>query len=104
MFQLRRVVVRGPGQPDAGLSFHQGANILAGLSDTGKSYLVHCLDYIFGAAKMTKQFPEALPYSQLYVEFANDEGEALTLYRALTGGDLLAYKCAIDGIRGDVTP
>jgi len=74
---------------------------VAGLSDTGKSYLVHCLDYIFGAAKMTKQFPEALAYSQLYVEFANDEGEALTLYRPLAGGDLLAYKCVIDDIRGN---
>ncbi|WP_343699034.1 hypothetical protein [Caulobacter sp.] len=100
MFQLRRVVVRGLGQPDAGLTFHAGANILAGLSDTGKSYLVHCLDYIFGAAKMTKQFPEAQAYSQLYVQFANDEGEALTLYRALAGGDLLAYRCAIDDITG----
>ncbi|CAN5365965.1 ATP-binding protein [soil metagenome] len=100
MFQLRRVVVRGPGQPDAGLSFHSGANILAGLSDTGKSYLVHCLDYIFGAKKMTKQFPEAQAYTQLYVQFANDEGEPLTLYRALTGGDLQAYKCAIDDVRG----
>lgn len=100
MFQLRRVVVRGMGKPDATLSFRPGANILAGLSDTGKSYLVHCLDYIFGAAKMTKQFPESEAYSQLLVEFANDEGEALTLYRALAGGDLLAYKSAIDDIKG----
>ncbi|MBU1346010.1 MAG: hypothetical protein KKA16_03550 [Alphaproteobacteria bacterium] len=104
MFQLRKVVVRGPGMPDASLEFVAGGNILAGLSDTGKSYLVHCLDYIFGADKLEKRFPESEPYDQLYVQFANAVGSPLTLYRPLSGGSLLAYNSTIDDVagRGDV--
>jgi hypothetical protein len=100
VFQLRKVVVRGSGVPDAVISFVAGANILAGVSDTGKSYLLHCLDYIFGAEKMAKRFPKAEPYSQLYVQFENDEGKPLTLQRSLSGGDLTAYRCAIEAISG----
>lgn len=96
MFQLRRVVVRGESVPDAELTFGPGANILAGVSDTGKSYLVQCLDFIFGADAI-KHFPYSEPYSQLFVEFANDHGEPLTLYRALAGGDLTAQHAPIDG-------
>ncbi len=96
MFQLRKVVVRGRNVPDAGLTFVGGANILSGLSDTGKSYLVHCLDYIFGAETLNKRFRESEAYSQLLVEFANDEGEALTLQRPLAGGNLLAQHCTIE--------
>ncbi|WP_276516726.1 hypothetical protein [Bradyrhizobium ottawaense] len=41
------------------VAFGDGANILAGASDTGKSYLVHCLDYIFGADELSKRIPES---------------------------------------------
>lgn len=100
MFQLRKVVVKGPGVPDASLEFKPGGNILAGLSDTGKSYLIHCLSYIFGADALTKRFPESEPYTELYVQFANDTDAPLTLYRALAGGELLGYRSTIEGISG----
>ncbi|MBI1685394.1 hypothetical protein [Caulobacter hibisci] len=98
MFQVRRVVVRGKGVPDAELTFKPGANILAGVSDTGKSYLVQCLDFIFGADKI-KRFPLSEPYSHLFVQFANDDEEPLTLSRALSGGDLTVTPWEIDGVR-----
>lgn len=100
MFQLRRVVIKGPGVPDASLEFKSGGNILAGLSETGKSYLIHCLSYILGADELTKRFPESEPYAELYVEFANGEGDPLTLYRPLAGGSLLAHQSTIDSISG----
>lgn len=100
MFQLRKVVVKGPGVSDASLEFKPGGNILAGLSDTGKSYLIHCLSYIFGGDTLNKRFPESEPYTELYVQFANDADAPLTLYRALAGGSLLAYQSTIEDISG----
>ena len=91
MLQIRSVVLRGKGVTDAIVTFDDRANILAGASDTGKSYLVHCLDYIFGADEMRKRIDEAEPYSDLFVEFENAKGEFLTLKRNLAGGNIAAH-------------
>lgn len=96
--QLRRILIRGPKVDDASVTFEAGPNILAGESDTGKSYLLHCLDYIFGADALRKRIPQAEPYAQLFVEFENDKGDFLTLERSLSGGDLAAHRCRIEQI------
>jgi hypothetical protein len=82
----------------ASVSFASGANIIAGESDTGKSYLLHCMDYIFGADNFRKRIPQAEPYSHLIVEFENREGRFLSLIRNLSGGDLFAYHCRVEDI------
>jgi hypothetical protein len=96
VLQVRRIVLKGKGVADAEIDFTPGGNIVAGDSDTGKSYLLRCLDYIFGADEMTKRIPEAEPYSTLYVQFENSAGEVLTLERHLSGGDLASHNCSID--------
>lgn len=100
MFQLRQIVLRGEGVPDASIKFLPGGNIVAGESDTGKSYLIRCLDYIFGADEMKKRIPVAEPYSKLYVQFENKVGGVLTLERHLSGGDLASHNCNIEDIQG----
>lgn len=97
--QIRSILLRGPGLDDALVTFEDRANILAGESDTGKSYLVHCLDYILGADEMKKRIEEAEPYSQLLVEFENSEAQFLTLERSLSGGDIAAYASRINDIK-----
>lgn len=93
-------MLRGDGVADAAVSFGPGANVLAGASDTGKSYLVRCLDYILGGDAMEKRIPQAEPYSQLLVEFRNPAGEHLTLERSLAGGDLAAYRAGLEDLAG----
>ena len=100
MLQIRRILLRGSGVDDAEISFGAGANILAGESDTGKSFLVHCLDYVFGAKALKKRFDIMKGYSVLFVEFINDKGERLTLERNLSGGNLLAHFSGINNIHG----
>ena len=101
MLRLRHIVMRGPDIPEATVSFDAGANILAGESDTGKSLLIHCLDYILGADEMKKRIPETEAYAQLFVEFINAREETLTLERSLSGGDLRAHSCAISEIASE---
>ena len=98
MLGIREIVMRGPGTEDAAVSFVAGTNVLAGESDTGKSLLLHCLDYIFGAEEMRKRIPQTEAYSQLFVEFRNTRGQTLTLERNLSGGDLAAHDCPIGEI------
>ena len=98
MLQIRSIVLRGSNTEDAIVTFADRANILAGESDTGKSYLVHCLDYIFGADELRKRIEEAEPYSQLMVEFENSKSEFLTLERSLSGGHIAAHKGRLENI------
>jgi hypothetical protein len=96
--QVRKIALTGPDVSPAIIEFATGANILAGQSDTGKSYLFRCLDYILGADELKKRIPQAEPYSQLYVEFENTEGASLTLERSLPGGDVAVHSCKYDEI------
>ncbi|HHA0034397.1 TPA: hypothetical protein ACOEXB_001058 [Yersinia enterocolitica] len=99
--QIRKIILRGgPEVEDATIDFAAGANILAGQSDTGKSYLFHCVDYILGADEFKKQIPIAEPYSQLYVEFENSDNNSLTLERNLSGGGVAVYYCKFEKISG----
>jgi hypothetical protein len=100
MLQIRKLVLRGIGVMDATETFCPGGNIVAGESDTGKSYLLRCLDYIFGADKLKSPIPKAQPYSDLFVEFENSAGEFITLRRSLSGGGLAVHRCRIDEIDG----
>ena len=104
MLQLRQIVLRGEGVSDASIKFLPGGNIVAGESDTGKSYLLRCLDYIFGADEMKKRIPVAEPYSKLYVQFENKIGGVLTLERHLSGGNMASHTCLIEDIQGAGKP
>lgn len=99
MLRIRKILLRGGSVEDACVEFDSGANILAGESDTGKSFLISCLDYIFGAEKLKKNLKEAAAYTHLFVEFENSDRKVLTLERALAGGSLLAHDVKISEIR-----
>lgn len=101
MLQIREIRLSGPNVEDASVKFGPGPNVIAGESDTGKSYMIHCLDYIFGAEELKKRIPQAEPYDELKVEFQNTAGDYLTLVRSLSGGDLKAHRSQIDAIDGD---
>lgn len=99
MLQIRKILLRGDAVEDALVEFERGANVLAGESDTGKSYLVECLDFILGSQKL-KVLNRAANYSNLFVEFENSRKESLTLIRPTDGGNLRAYYSSIKAITG----
>jgi hypothetical protein len=45
MMQLRELRLTGASVPPASVRFDLGANVVSGVSDTGKSYMFHCIDY-----------------------------------------------------------
>lgn len=83
------------------INFVAGANVIAGASDTGKSYLFRCMDFVLGAEKMSKKVNEDEGYDTVQLELLNSEGKTLTIARHLSGGDIKIYRSAIDQISGD---
>lgn len=96
--QVREVRLVGPGMVPARLRFEPGGNAVSGDSDTGKSYMLRCIDFVLGADEMTKIIDEAAGYDRVLLEFGNDKNEFLTLVRPLGGGDVLVYRQPIDAI------
>ncbi|GFE76893.1 hypothetical protein [Novosphingobium sp. TCA1] len=92
MIRISTIKLSGAGQSDAVVRFGAGANILGGQSDTGKSLLVACLDYVLGAEKMAKKrVPKLALYSHVSVEFRNLDGKFLTMRRHIGGGTSIEY-------------
>lgn len=98
MARIVEIRLTGDGQKDAIIRFEPGSNVVTGDSDTGKSYLLRLVDYILGAEELKKVIEEAADYQTAWVEFANSDGETLTLQRHVTGGDVRAYSRAIEEV------
>lgn len=80
---IRSITVSGENKADASLYFQHGANIVAGASDTGKSYVVKCLAFILGAKNSPKTIDEAKGYTTLTVTFENEDSSLFSLVREL---------------------
>ena len=48
-FHIEKLIVTGTGKEPSILDFKPGLNIVSGPSDTGKSYVLECIDYLFGS-------------------------------------------------------
>jgi hypothetical protein len=89
-FALRRLALTGPGKEPAQVTFTRGLNVIAGPSDTGKSFIAQCLDYALGSGDLPKEIPETEGYSSVVLEIeANDDQCVYSLERSLRGGEVL---------------
>lgn len=89
-FALRRLALTGPGKEPAEVAFTRGLNVIAGPSDTGKSFIAQCLDYALGSGDLPKEIPEAEGYTSVVLEIeANRDQRIYTLERSLRGGEIL---------------
>jgi hypothetical protein len=95
---LERLAVTGAGLPDAVLEFADGLNVVAGASDTGKSYAFQCIDYALGAGKPPKRITESAGYQFVTLRLVvRATGERYEIQRSLAGGEVLLRKVAADG-------
>jgi hypothetical protein len=64
-FYLERIAVVGPGVDTAEVEFRDGLNVVAGASDTGKSYLCSLVDFVFGASSPPRVIEQAKRYARV---------------------------------------
>ncbi len=87
---IRQLVCAGPGKVSATLDFVDGANALIGLSNTGKSFVLELIDFMFGkeALERQTQIPELDGYDTALLTLARLDGSIFTLRRSLSGGEI----------------
>lgn len=86
-FKLIRLSLTGPGLTEATIPFVEGLNVIYGPSDTGKTFIVQCIDFIFGGKTVPKAIPEAKGYDRISLVISPwDSPEELELTRSMRGG------------------
>lgn len=87
-FQIRRLTLVGRGVPNAEVQFYEGLNVVSGPSDTGKTFIVQCIDYMLGGKDLPESIPEAAKYEtvRLTLNVSVDDYEVV-LERSIRGGD-----------------
>lgn len=82
--QLRKLQLEGANKENATIDFNSGLNVIAGASDTGKSFAFECINYILGATDIPKFPQEALGYTSVLLEFLDKKSnQIITLKRSL---------------------
>jgi len=85
-FILRRLALTGPGRETASIEFERGLNVVSGPSDTGKTFIAQCVDFMLGGSKPPKRIPEAEGYDTILLDIEAANAEVLSLRRSLSGG------------------
>ena len=87
-FQIRQLTLVGRGVPNAEVQFREGLNVVSGPSDTGKTFIVQCIDYMLGGKDVPESIPEAAQYEtvRLSLNVSVDDDEVV-LERSIRGGD-----------------
>lgn len=88
---IEKISVQGVSLPNAEIIFEKGVNIITGASDSGKSYVFKCIDYILGADTIPKDIPEADGYSDVYLQICTNKSERYTLHRSLLYSTDITY-------------
>ena len=72
-FYIKQLTVSGDSVQPTVIDFKPGTNIIYGNSDIGKSYIVECLDYLFGAKNMRLKYTSG--YNTVSAVIQTTQGE-----------------------------
>lgn len=91
-FYIKEIRVWGENAALSTIDFRRGVNIIYGSSNTGKSYVISAIDFMFGASEPPFE-KEDTGYDTVSILMENDGGETFYAERKILDGE--------DGSRGD---
>ena len=66
-FYIEKIIVTGSGKTDSTIELSNGVNIIYGPSNTGKTYIVKCIDYMFGSEREPIDISTGYQYIKIIV-------------------------------------
>ncbi|WP_353953560.1 hypothetical protein V6K52_09155 [Knoellia sp. S7-12] len=81
MIWIKSITATGAGVAAASLEFAQGLTVVHGASDTGKSYLLDLIDFVFGSQADIRVLPEAKEFTAVEMVCQVSESEGLETFR-----------------------
>ena len=80
-FTLKCLRATGKDHSLSELRFTNGLNVISGASDTGKSYILECIDFMYGSDKLPRRIEESKQYDFILLEIEDKSGKQYTLER-----------------------
>ena len=80
-FMIKKLRVSGAGKIDGIVGFTDGLNIIQGRSNTGKTWILRCINYLFGNEK--RPYTPATGYTDIEGIFVTERYGEITLSRKL---------------------
>lgn len=102
-FFIKSLTVSGVGKKPANIQFEQGLNVVAGASDTGKTFIFQCIDFMLGGQKPPKPIKESIGYEMVTLEIETYDGKTYALQRSITGGPFQIKEGDLKSISPDET-
>jgi hypothetical protein len=91
-FYFKRLSISGVGKETSIVEFEEGLNIVFGPSDTGKNYVIECIDFLFGADKF--RFDPTNGYDTFMLLVGSDKDD-VTIERKLNSKAMtVSSKCS----------
>ncbi len=92
-FYIKKLEVLGDTVKPSTIGFNKGLNIIYGASDTGKTFIYECIDYLLGASEIPKiTIEEAKGYTHCILEIETFAGDKYLLKRYFDGEEIFVDK------------
>jgi predicted ATP-dependent endonuclease of OLD family len=88
VFYIKKLIVSGHNSESSLIEFNRGLNIICGPSNTGKSYILECINYLFGSE--TIRFDRNSGYNTIKLVVETNSGE-ITLSRELDSKKIIIH-------------
>ena len=100
-FYIKKVIAKSDTKPTSFVEFTEGLNIIQGRSDTGKSCIVKCIEFVFGGdmKHLKTPFKESSGFNEAVVVLSTDEGD-ITISRKVGKNSVEVSAPEIDWIEG----
>jgi hypothetical protein len=86
-FFVKRLELSGSIVETKSIQFEKGLNVIFGSSDTGKTFIFQCINYMLGGSTPPKSIPESENYNLVGLVIETYEGKKYKLERSLQGGN-----------------
>ncbi len=103
-FYITHLRITGYDKKPAEITFENGFNLVSGVSDTGKSYIFACLNYMLGKEDNPKSIPESIGYNNFYLGIKTFNGVEYTIYRKLIEKSVKVKECPVSEYEKSKSP
>jgi hypothetical protein len=97
-FKILKMVLTGVDKKDAVITFEEGLNVISGASNTGKTFIFQCINFLFGGTDKPKPIKESKGYDELYLEIESYDNKLITIRRNISDKKMFLYRCSFNDI------
>lgn len=95
---LRELRLIGKSKKDAAIILEKGVNIISGPSNTGKTFIFECIEYMLGRKKLDRRITESQGYQAILLELGTYDNRIFSLKSDFEGSDFHMYNSSLNEI------